>query len=515
MLAMALVVFMLFAGVQAAVAQEQVERLRKAIEATTDRAEQARLHKELGDYFTAESKPNEAADEYLKALSLARERFSLEERRTMAARLSWAGRFKESIAELRDVLAADPGDLGARIDLARILSWAGETSAAVEEADRVLAASPGNRDALLVQANALRWGGNPTASIPIYRKLLEEKEEFDARLGLASALLSIGDIKGAREAGERLTPEQPYQEKDLQNFRETQRAATRPDLDIRYSHYSDTPDDNVVNTYTVLSNFWIGNWRLTASYRHTDAEAPRRDARAEDLSVRGFRQLTERIRIRAGVGVTQLDDGTISHVPTGQVGAEARVLKGTIGAGVSREALTDIAPIIQNEIKTIDGQVFASQQLTDRLSVYGEAHYRHYSDDNHAVDVQATTSFAVYRGIPTVSIGYRFRFLDFDHQSTGGYFDPQNYVAHQGVLSVSLSLKQFYGSAEGFGGHQRFRDPTPDSGSFFGGGGTVGFRPTSNLSFEVNGFTSSAAGPATGGPGFKFFTVGARLLYTF
>lgn len=514
MLAILVSVFMLFAGIGAAAADERVEQLKKAIEATTDTKEQARLQRQLGEHYTFQNQLEEAAEHYLKALALARDAFSPEERKTMAVHLSWAGRLKEAVAELRDVVAAEPVNLDARIHLARILSWMGELSAAVEEADRVLQQSPGSRDALLVKATALRWKGDAATSIPIYRRLLDEKDEFDARLGLGYALLAVGDIKGAREAGRVLTAEAPQQEKDLEAYRKAERAATRPSIDLRYSHYDDS-DDNVVNAYTLLYGFVVQNWGLTVRYGHTDAKDPRRDVRADTVSVSASVPVTTRFRVRGGVGVTRLEDGGTTNVPTGHVGAEAKAWLGTIGAGVSREALTDIAQLIENKIKVTDAQIFASQQLTSRLSLYGEYHYRDYSDTNHSHDAVLSPTYVVYAGNPRISVGYRFRFLDFDRQANNGYFDPQNYVAHQGFVSASLELGPVYGIGEFFGGHQSFRDPNKTDADFFGGGGTLGFRPTSNLSLELNGITSSGAGVSTGAPGFRSFSVGARLLYRF
>ncbi|MBI2461579.1 MAG: tetratricopeptide repeat protein [Candidatus Rokubacteria bacterium] len=505
---------MLFAGIGAAAADERVEQLKKAIEATTDVKEQARLHRQLGEHYTFQNQLEEAAEQYLKALSLARDAFSPEERKTMAVHLSWAGRRQEAVAELRGVVAEEPGNLDARIHLARILSWMGEQSAAVEEADRALRESPGNRDALLVKANALRWKGDAAAAIPVYRRLLEEKDDFDARLGLGHALLVVGDIKGAREASRGLAAEAPQQEKDLEAYRQAERAATRPSIDLRYNYYDDS-DDNIANSYTLLYGFLVQNWRLTLRYGHTDAKDPRRDVRADHLSASASVPLTARLRVRGGAGVTRLENGDASNVPTGHVGGEASLWRGTVGAGVSREALTDIAQLIDNKIKVNDAELVVSQQLAARVSFYGEYHYRDYSNTNFSHDLLLSPSYVIYAGNPHISVSYRFRYRDFDRQTRGGYFDPQGYVAHQGTGSVSFELGRLYGTGFVFGGYESFRDPEQEEGDFLGGGGTLGFRPTSNLSLEIDGITSSAAGPAAGGPGFRFFSVGARLLYRF
>lgn len=508
--------FVLFAGFHAAFADETEDALKKAIETTTDRTELGRLHKRLGEHYVSQDRLKGAADEYLQALSLARGAFSLDERKTIGIHLSWAGRLKEAIAELRGVLAEDPSNLDARVHLAQALSWAGELTEAITEADRILKESPGNREALLVKANALRWKGDAAASIPLYRRLLEEKEEFDARLGLSFALLEAGKIKAARESGKLLKPEQPSQEKDAQGFLQTLKRTTSPSIGLRYNHYEDS-DGNIVNRYLLLHGFWLENWRVEVRFQHTDAQERSLDVRAEDLAVRGSFQVTDWLKVRAGVGVTQLGDGNVSHVPTGHIGAEAKVFRGTVGAGVSREAFTELARIIENEIKVVDTQVFASQQLTDRLSLYGEYHYKHFSDENRSNELAVAPRYVIYAGNPEISIGYKFSFIDFDRQTGSGFFDPQGYKAHQGIGSLSYTIWKFYGSVESFGGYQSFlRNDVHSRATFVGGGGVLGFRPTANATLEITGDASrSAAGVAGGGPGFSSFSFGARFVYLF
>lgn len=516
MVQVVVICFVLFLGVWNVYGDETVERLGKAIEATTDPTELGRLHKQLGDHYVAQDRLDEAAEAYLKALSLARESFSLEERRVIAVHLSWAGRLREAIEELQDILARDPENVDSRTHLARTLSWAGDLEGAVREADEVLRRAPGAREALLVKANALRWQGDLTRAIPLYEELLEEEEEFGPRLGLSFALLSRGDIKGSRTSAKLLRPEYPFQERELEELTRTMRAVTHPRLDLRYSRYEDS-DDNIVDRYMLFfTHLWIGNWRLDGSLRHTAARDPRRDVRADDLEVRGSSRITERVLVRAGVGVSQVEGNGVSNFLTGHVGGEARMLRGTIGVGVSRETFVDIAPLIANEIRITDVSAFISQQLIERLSLYGEYHFRDYSDRNHSHDVQVVSTFVAYRGVPRVGFSYRFRYLNFDRQSGGGYFDPDNYFAHRVSGALSFDTARLYGSAEPFVGWQSFRRFGIDTEStFWGGDVTFGFRLSPYASLEANGSISTEAGVSTGKPGFRSHVIGARFVFIF
>src|SRR5262245_2323945 len=145
----------------------------------------AQQYKELGDRHVSEDLLGEAAGAYARALSLARDPFSLDERVRMAIYLSWDNRLDTAIDELRSVLEQDPQRTAARIHLARIYSWSGALGEAIGEADEVLRMDPGNPEALLIKADALEWGGYSRRAIPIYREILDRENRFNARLGLS------------------------------------------------------------------------------------------------------------------------------------------------------------------------------------------------------------------------------------------------------------------------------------------------------------------------------------------
>lgn len=153
------------------------------------------LDKAAGDAFAAKDDVEHAAEAYLKALSEGR--FSIEDRMALATAISWGGRYPQAAAAFRAILSEDPGDLKARIALAKTLFWMDDGKGALAEIEPVLRQTPGDRDALLVKANALRTTGAAAEAIKIYDKLLKGGDDFDARTGLAYALLAEGDRKAA------------------------------------------------------------------------------------------------------------------------------------------------------------------------------------------------------------------------------------------------------------------------------------------------------------------------------
>lgn len=493
-------------------AAQSVDQLRSKIDATKDPADQAKLYKELGDQYRLQDKLEDAAAAYEKALSLGRDRFSADDRVRMAIYLSWADRLQESIHELRSVLTQDPKHLAARIHLARVLSWSGQLADSIQQAGIVLEQSPDNKEALLIKADALQWQGRFGEAIPIYQKLIDSNGDFDARIGLSYALLSSGNRTSAQENARLLKAANPRQERALKKLTDAIDKEVSPKADFRYNYYKDS-DSNRLDRYAFLYNFWVGNYNLEVNFRHTDARDKTRDNRAEDLSFKAYTNIDEYLAVGAGVGLNQLGNGHNSHFATGHFRVDGKVWKGTTGASVTREVLSDTAELVEKRIRMTNVGLYFSQPLTERFSLYGGYNYKDFSDGNHANDFQMVSRYAIFLS-PRVAIGHRFRFLDFHKQSGGGYFDPNNYISNRLFTSFSIEKEMFYTYLDLFVGHQTFRRNRFASDDFIhGGSGSIGVRPVPNLTLEVNAEGGTfAAGSASG---FNYFIVGPRILFRF
>lgn len=491
---------------------ETVDTLESRIKATNDRSALAGLYKQLGEQLIAQDKVIEAAEAFSQALSNDREQFSASERVQMAVYLSWADRLKEAAQELRAVLAREPKNLEARIQLARVLSWDGELGLALEEADAVLKESPDNRQALLIKADALQWRGRYPEAIPIYRELTDKYNDFDARIGLSRSLLAVGNRTAALENTAAIKAGNSRQQRELEKLNDAIDRETRPVIDARYNRYSDS-DDNRLNRYSLSSNFWIGNHKLGAAFRHTDADDKTRSNRAEDLSFTYYSHLTESAGAGAALGFSQLGDGHTSSFPTGQLRFDTRLFSGTAGANVSRDVLSDTAELIENRIRMTTVGLYLSQALTNRFSLYAGYNYKDFSDGNHANDLQLISQYSIYL-TPRITVGHRFRLLDFQKQSGSGYFDPNNYIANRAFASIYLEHRLFYTYLEGYLGYETFRRNRVASDNFIhGGSGSVGIKPIANLAVEVNVEGGNfAAGSASG---FSYFIIGPRVLFRF
>ncbi len=157
---------------------EDIEALKKQLQTTKDETEIGVIHKKIGDAYIARDDYQSAADHYVVVLDYLRKDLSIDERFQISQYLSWGGKRKESIRELKLILTEEPNNIKAKIHLARVLSWSGKLDEAIKEADEVLKEYSDNNEAILVKANALRWRNDYRNAILLYKKSLRERRRF-------------------------------------------------------------------------------------------------------------------------------------------------------------------------------------------------------------------------------------------------------------------------------------------------------------------------------------------------
>jgi tetratricopeptide (TPR) repeat protein len=472
--------------------------------------EQASLYKEIGDYFVSQGDYKSAVHYYIPALQMGRKQLSTEERIQIAKYLSWGGNPREATNELRVILQEDSANQKARLQLARILSWDGKFSEAMRETDSVLKESPGNEEALVIKANALRWWGDTRRAIPIYKNVLNKGEDFDSRLGLAYSYLLMGHLTNTEYHKEYLKPVHQYQQGEMDTFNEEFFRMSRPNIEAGYSFYKDT-DDNEVNRYTSGVNFWLANWRNGMHYAYIDAKDDHgRATYAHDISFNTNSRISDIFSIGGRIGLYLTGTNDNSQYITWQVKSEADILNGNIGVRISRDGLPVTAELIENGICVTSTLIYIQQRFTDRFSAYGSYTYRDYSDDNNANDFFISTNYLLYRMNPRIHMGYRFRYMDFNRQSSGGYFDPDDFMSHQIYGTISFTKGRFYGYLEPFIGYESYRRDEDQTDDIVGGGyGHIGFRLTKRFALEINGEGGNYAGTAAG---WNYYQFGLRAI---
>ncbi len=340
-------------------------------------------------------------------------------------------------------------------------------------------------------------------------EILSRGEDFDARLGYTYTLLSSGDEKAAKKSRNFLAPKYPYQERELKKLDDELSRVTRPSVDIQYNHYNDS-DDNIVNRYSLGYGFRVNDWRLDLSYRHTHATGNSRDARADEIFLNVKPMLSGLFRIKGGIGLTQLENGSATNLGRWLLGADMNAFRGIIGVNLSSDILTDTAELIENRIRATNAGLYLSQNLTDRLIFYAGYDYKDYSDSNFSHNVQIAPRYTLVFGNPNISVGYRFRYSDFSRQSMSGYFDPDNFFSHQIFVPFYFEKGKWYVYLEPFAGHQSFKRYDEKTDEFFAGGyGTLGLRLHNRIYLEFNAEGGDYAGGTSAG--FNYYLVGLRL----
>jgi predicted Zn-dependent protease len=490
--------------------KQELEKLNRELKKPPSQFSKSDILKAEGDRLSAKKDYKAAAGKYEEALGLPH-RFLFEERLRMATVMSWGGKNKEARRELEALLAQAPSNIQARLQFARVLFWTGELDAAIREADTILAVEPGNRDALLVKSNALRRRGFYRDADRLYNSLLSEKEAFDVREGQTYSYLTSGNRLKADESMALLKPHYTYEQEEMAKLNIERDWAFRPRLYGGVMFYNDK-DDNQVTRYSAGSQFWIGNWKTNLDYSHVSARAPGLSNESDYVQLSTYSRMTWYGGIGGGVGIAQ------GSFMTWKALTDFDVLYGSVGLLVAREAYSYTAELVEKEIRALILSASIIQRPTDRITLRGSYSYRDYSDDNNSHDIQASAAYLFHR-IPAISVGYRFRYLDFDRQSYGGYFDPDNFIANSVFVNLSFEVNRVYGYLEPYIGYQTFdRYGNSKSDTFYGAAGSLGYRVTDRIAIE--GHTEwgnyAGSGVAAGGEeGWYYTQVGLRFILLF
>ncbi len=492
---------------QGTAVNETIKSYIQAIESTKDEKEKAYIYKQLGDYYVSQGDFKGAA----KAYSNAREVIKIlseKEKIQIANYMSWGERLGDAILLLREVLSNNPDNIEARVNLAKFISWSGHLDEALMEAEKVLSKYPNQRGALLVKANVLNWKGKPREAIPIYEQLLKEEEDFDIRLPYSYALLAAGKRDAAKKSAQLLIPIYDYQKRELSQLQDTINQATRPNFEIGYSYYRDS-DHNILNRYTVGLGFPLDDYRFDIRYRHTNAKDETSKSNAEEISLGFYRKIDE-VGIGGGLGYIKLHNSVEHDFLTGYAKADLDILEGQVGVLFSKSVFTDTSQLIENGIRINQISLYISQRLSDRWSIYSSYSYKDYSDNNHSHDFQITPRYSILMGNPSLGIGYTLRYWNFQRQSGGGYFDPEDFISHQLTLYFNYEKDSFYFYLEPYGGYQSYKRYGDSKSEFYGGGyALIGYKLTKTLSLELTGEGGNYAGGAA--TGWRYHMVGLRL----
>jgi len=396
----------------------------------------------------------------------------------------------------------------AEIDAAKRLLKKGKVAAALKRIERVLTDDPSNQKALQLKANALRREGRFADSTQIYRLLLNH-EDFDTRLGFTYALFSEGNRLAAQASADRLVPDDDSDHEELQDLRRSFTQSYRPHLSTGCDWYSDT-DANQTRKCSLLSTFWLGNWKLGASYQQTEARNPESVRTADAVVFQSSRSVGEQFKLSGDFGLQTLSSGI--RFPM-HFRAEGQLRGAHVTAQLLQDIPTATVQLIENRIRVDGVGLTVSDNPFDRVATSVNYVHRYYSDLNNSDDLKMSSLFTIMSEPLEAALGYRFRYLDFERQTKHGYFDPSYFISHELVINLAFERDRYYGSLESTVGHQAFLRTHYNSGISGAAAINVGVRVGKHLSLEMNGEGGNyALGSANG---WEYYLAGTRLIFSF
>jgi len=246
------------------------------------------------------------------------------------------------------------------------------------------------------------------------------------------------------------------------------------------------------------------------SYIRTEANDYIRRDSTDMVSGETWFPVYRQIGVGAGLGVIRYNDNESVDFLLGHLSADREFPWGSVGVTLAEEPLNETAELIENRIRYTIARADLSGSLADRLSLTGSLGYADYSDDNSSYNLRLILKRFLTQDNPRISIGYRFIYLDFDHQSFHGYFDPNDFVSNQIFAGTTFEYGKWSGFVELYVGYQSYRRYGEDHGDIISGGAAgAGYKLTKNISADISleGGDSAVQTAA----GFRYHLFGVRL----
>jgi lipopolysaccharide biosynthesis regulator YciM len=352
-----------------------------------------------------------------------------------------------------------PQDNRLRLELGRAYLSGGSDSRAIRLFREILQTEPDNRSAKLELARALGYDRQYLRSDAIYKELLNANETDEtAAIGLASNLL--------------------HEERALEAREVVDRALTFHANSLRLQEYKDRVEGrlfggeerevvlprNLVEADVDYVNDSAGNHSWRAFERVDFGLRPGLTSRmlfeqqfqhSPGLSLEAVETFAEQLRWRpreslmvsAGGGAVRFNDRDNVHAiyDTSVAFQPRRHL--VIGGGFSRVPITPDAEASQHELTAQGWEAFANW-TPGRWQLVVRGSRQHYSDGNVGDRQSAELIREWGRPQLTFELGYRYRHYGFSEPGLqNGYFNPDNYQSHLGLVGVGSQLgKRYRGS---------------------------------------------------------------------
>lgn len=454
----------------------------------TSNTRRARALKSTADFNFERNNRELAANLYLRALALAPDAFSVDEKKQIAERLAAAGRQREAIEMLRQ-LAHERDDVEIRVHLSKLLSSEENYDEAIAEIDKALKQDRGNKYALLTKSNFLRSQQKFGESVTLYRKILERGEDFDARLGLTYGLLAMGEKTRARDSFARLKPDDDDQRQQTDELKHYLDSVTRPTIDVYNGTLTDSDKNRTTERRFTLRGTGT-DWDLTTSYGEKSALSEGVTYKANYVTAGAKANFSEVLRLALKVGQSKLDADRTRTFTTNEISADLKVgvspLR-VVTVNVSHDVVADSGSQIANMIEQDQSGIRFTRVFDANTTLFINYRYMQYSDSNSATDFQGSIQYTLFRGAPFIRVGYMYRNMDYRRPAFNGYFDPQDYSSHQAFVTLYYENTWLVSDFEVDYGRQKYERNFVDSDDkFIYASATLGTTSSKKLRLELH-----------------------------
>jgi Tfp pilus assembly protein PilF len=431
--------------------------------------------------------------------------------------LSWSKRLPEALAAFRAIVTADPNNLEAQMGVARVLSWGGDQAAARTAYLRILERNPNNADAALGVAQTYAWTGDQPNARVWYSKVLQiEPSRRDAEVGLAYIDLAEGDRTAASMRASALEKRYPS-DKDVRELRSAVNHASAPTFRAVLDHADDV-EENEVDYFGVESGFALPRRAdLTLGYGHTTlTDALEREGTVQQGFVSlGLRPAPgQRITLRAGAEILERTNGSNTTKPIGLFSwgiGLGRKVEGRLEA--ERRSVRYTTTALDNGIMVdaYSASILVTPIPSIRLT--GAGGVWRFSDTNERTNADAGLSYVWPVKSVRIETGYAYHTFTYDKSLGHGYYDPEDYKAHAGVIDINKDAKfvNLHAYIEGGVQTSTFRGLTSNNDQFLTLVGILGFKVTPLAVLELVGSKSNSAMQNPSGFKSKGFAVRLRL----
>ena len=422
---------------------EALAAIERALELEPDDVELLRARAELaswaGDY--------EAADDSFRRIG---ERTGEPDAALGRARIAaWRGRIAASIGHYRTYLRAVPGDSVATIELARQETWRGNARGALGVLEDYRARFGETADWRIERARALVTGGRPRQAAALLAPLVAERpDDYEARLVLTLALSDAGRRSEAVESVDALARIDAASARTAE-VRAYVTAPIRSMVRPRYELYDDSDE--------VRHDLFGVEGALALSPRaRLVAEATITDVSGEPGSALAPLDGSESVREAGGDAgvVVGLEGAGEIEARLGAMGSDdhdlltwlaAARLTPTDAIGITLAAQRDFLDVSARSldlgIERTAGRAALRVSPAIGWTIEASGSRESYSDDNGRWEARVAASTAVLRRqLVNVDLGVASRWLSFDEDTDGGYYDPEWYRQHLGVVSTYWKL---------------------------------------------------------------------------